>query len=91
MQSMTVAELIEMLEDMDPEAEVRIAQQPSWPFEYSIKDVVETGGEQEADEKAENGEAEQDREELPKVVYLVEDEQLGYLPGYVARRIGWRE
>ena len=38
---MTVAELIEELEYMDQDTEVRFASQPSWPFEYSISSVVE--------------------------------------------------
>ena len=38
---MTVSELISRLEDMDPDAEVRWAAQPSWAFEYSI-DALET-------------------------------------------------
>jgi hypothetical protein len=32
----TVVELIEELEACDPDAEVRLAQQPAWPFEYAI-------------------------------------------------------
>lgn len=39
--SMTVADLIEQLEGMDPDAEVVLAQQPSWPFEYTISGVEE--------------------------------------------------
>ena len=37
---MLVYELIALLQDMDENAEVRLAQQPSWPFEYGISDVV---------------------------------------------------
>ena len=37
---MTVAELMELLEQFDPHMEVRLAEQPKWPFEYSIEDVV---------------------------------------------------
>lgn len=40
---MTVKELIEQLSDMNPSAEVRLAIQPRYPFEYDIQDeVVET-------------------------------------------------
>lgn len=40
---MTVEELIEQLEDMDPDLEVRVAHQPNWPFELEIADhVIET-------------------------------------------------
>ncbi len=38
--SLTVEELVELLEQFPPEAEVRIAQQPSWPFEYSVGEVA---------------------------------------------------
>jgi len=38
---MTVQELIDELEGLDPEAEVRFLAQPSWPFEYTIAAVVE--------------------------------------------------
>ena len=38
---MTAAELIELLSGVDPDTEVRIAEQPSWPFEYDISGVVE--------------------------------------------------
>ncbi len=38
---MTAAELIELLSGVDPDTEVRLAEQPSWPFEYAIEDVVE--------------------------------------------------
>lgn len=36
---MKVRELIEELEVMDQDAEVLIASQPHWPFEYSISAV----------------------------------------------------
>lgn len=38
---MTVDELMEVLADMNPDAEVRLAMQPRWAFEYSIGAVVE--------------------------------------------------
>ena len=37
---MKVQELIEILENMDPDATVLLATQPAWPFEYSIEGVV---------------------------------------------------
>lgn len=37
---MKVYELMEILEDMDGEAEVRFAHQPSWAFEYSIANAA---------------------------------------------------
>ncbi len=38
---MTVQDLIYELEQMNPDAEVRFAVQPSWPFEYTISSVIE--------------------------------------------------
>lgn len=42
---MTVQELIEELSDMPPEAEVRIMEQPSYPFENDIKGLWESSKE----------------------------------------------
>ena len=75
---LTVRQLIDELEDCDPEAEVRLATQPSWPFEWSLS-------------SREPGPAVQvDLEDQP-VVYLVEGEQLGYLPGSIAEELGWSQ
>ncbi|MEU3399521.1 hypothetical protein [Streptomyces filamentosus] len=41
MAEMTVAELIETLEQMNPEAPVRLAFQPRYPFEHALGEVVE--------------------------------------------------
>lgn len=41
---MTVEELIQELQCQDPTLEVRIAQQPSWPFEYQLNGVQESRG-----------------------------------------------
>ncbi len=38
---MTVAELIQELEYLNPEAEVRLAEQPRWAMEHGISQVVE--------------------------------------------------
>lgn len=37
---MTVQELIELLQGCDPEAEVRIMSQQSWPFENTVHGVA---------------------------------------------------
>jgi hypothetical protein len=37
---MTVEELIALLEDCDPEAEVRLAHQPSWPLAFELRGVA---------------------------------------------------
>lgn len=38
---MNVQELIDTLEEMNPEAEVKLAIQPSWAFQHGVGDVVE--------------------------------------------------
>jgi len=41
---MTVEELIQELQYMDRGAEVRLAEQPAWPFEYNLSGVVQSAG-----------------------------------------------
>jgi len=73
---MTVQDLIEILEDMDPEAEVRLAMQPAWAMEYTIGNVVEVTNDPE------------DQDSTP-IVYLSEGNWVGYLPGVAAEELGW--
>lgn len=75
---MTVGELMELLESFSPDAEIRLASQPSWPMEYSLATV----GSIDADDEDEDGED-------GEVVYLAEGTQIGYLPGAVASQLGW--
>jgi predicted membrane GTPase involved in stress response len=77
---MTVGELKEMLEGLDDDMEVRLAMQPAWPFEYSISSV----------EVIDNDPEGSDKEPIEGIVYLVEGDQLGYLPGNVCNQLGWR-
>ena len=82
---MKVNELIEILQEMNPEAEVLVMSQQSWPFENTLagvcqrQDLVDEG---ELDESA--GEdclrnTVQDTPELPASdVFLVEGRQLRY-------------
>lgn len=83
---MTVQELIETLSQMNPNAEVRIAHQPSWPFELSVGSVVSAEDAFEAPEDDED-----EPEELPnlEVVWIGEGSQIGYLPGAVKSALGW--
>ncbi len=74
---MTVAELIEELEFMNPEARVRFASQPNWPFEYSIAEIIQVDLENLLP-GYENG-----------VVYLAEGRQIGYLPSEAKDELGW--
>jgi hypothetical protein len=74
---MNVKQLIEELEYLDPDVEVRIAQQPSWPMQYHIASLPglvldESTG---IAYLAEGGQ--------------VYDEP--YLPAHVAGLLGWRD
>jgi hypothetical protein len=70
----TVNDLLQALEACDPDAEVRLAHQPAWPFEYAI-DPGHAAAQVELDGTP--------------VVYLGEGAQLGYLPEPVRQQLGW--
>ena len=78
MDEMTVGELVDLLEEFDPEAPIRIAWQPYWPFESRFDrdsgplTLIEVGP---------------DGEEM---VYLVQGDQIGYLPDAVREELGWK-
>jgi hypothetical protein len=73
---MQVRDLIELLEDQDPDAEVLIMTQESWPFENAIAGVaareeIAERDEDEEDDDEEDGTAGSD-------VFIVEGRQLRY-------------
>jgi hypothetical protein len=76
----TVGDLLAALEDYDHDTPIRWAAQPAWPFEYTVGAVVETPADAEGDGTPPTEEP---------VVWLVEGEQLGYLPGSAADALGW--
>lgn len=76
---MKVIELLEALSELPEEAEVRLASQPSWPMEFRLDGPT----------FIEEGEQDDDDTAGP-VVYLTEAAHVGYLPGFVARELGWR-
>lgn len=89
---MTLAELIQQLnnlaEELGSDTEVRLAMQPSWPFEYNISQVVAVDlGEQEQDDDYYIGTGE--AVEPQYIVYLSEGQQIGYLPGQAKTELGW--
>jgi hypothetical protein len=92
---MNVRELIDALEDIAADVgdhvEVRLAYQPRWPFEYGISDVQAVDLSDDSDEDDDDSDEPQpaDPKDAEYVVYLVEAEQLGYLPGAAAKQIGW--
>ena len=78
---MTAKELIEEMEwaverNKGNDVEVRFASQPSWPFEYSVRE-------------AHTVELESDDGDKDNVVYLVEGTQLAYLNEHAREEIGW--
>ena len=88
---MTAQELVEKLQDhidaYGPEAEVRLAEQPSYPFEYSILGCTDSlilgaDPDDEDNEHPQTDEAGYPKE--PPVFYIVEGSQLGYF-----RRDAW--
>lgn len=76
---MSAQDLLDILEhaieQYGPDIEVRLAHQPSYPFEYTTRDAVLV-------------EPLKDNEE--PIIYIVEGAQIGYLPAHVAEEIGWR-
>jgi hypothetical protein len=80
-----IDELEELAEEHGDDVEVRMAQQPNWPFEYSVDAVVAVVNVDEDEE----GEVEPKAGE-PIVVYLAEGRQLGYLSGFAVRALGWK-
>jgi hypothetical protein len=77
---MTAKELIEemewAIEQNGGDVEVRIASQPSWPFEYSLDTAATVA-------------IEADDGDTDKVVYLAEGAQLAYLNEKAREEIGW--
>ena len=103
---MNIVRLIEELEylkDIAGEnAQVLLAMQPSWPFEYSIDSVIAVTNEmREENARAELRDEGLSEEEINEqvvgapefegenVIYLSEGSQLGYLPGDVTNELGW--
>ena len=66
---MRVRDLMTLLGEMNPDAEVKLMVQPSWPFECSLKGVAVRHQFQEEGEVS-NGE--------PDDVFLLQGNQLGY-------------
>jgi hypothetical protein len=81
---MKVAELIALLEEQDPEAEVLIMSQPSWPFEYAVCGLARRSEPEDVDDDETepahgNGEASGARDDrATSDVFIVEGTQLRY-------------
>lgn len=79
---MKVSELIELLEEQDPEADVLVMMQEHWPFECRLAGVTTREEILRAD-REEDGEDDEDEPRLERGtatsdVFLVEGEQLRY-------------
>jgi len=77
---MKVSELIELLQDQDPDAEVMIMSQQNWPFENAVAGVA-VREEFVDDEDCDEDEREEPRYEkgtAPSDVFIVEGQQLRY-------------
>lgn len=102
---MRVWELKQMLEEMPDDAEVRLAHQPSYPFQYNIDNVAfvaardpggypEAGHFEDEDDYQDALEEWEDRQDAPEedTVYIVEGGQVRsapYLPSAAQAVIGW--
>ena len=78
---MKVSELIELLQDQDPDAEVMIMSQENWPFENAVAGVAVREEFVDDDEDCEDDEREEPRYEKgasPSDVFIVEGQQLRY-------------
>ena len=78
---MKVRDLIEILEDQDPDADVLIMSQQSWPFENAIAGVAVREEIVEDDEDLDDEEREEPRYEKGTAandVFIVEGQQLRY-------------
>lgn len=78
---MTVGELLEALSELPEDAPVLLASQPAWPFEYTLGEPVLV------EELLVEG---YNDDTAGPAVYLPEGQQTRYLPGVVARELGWR-
>jgi len=79
--SMTVGELIQILEQLDEDTEIRIASQPSWPFEYSISGVTTKSRAEKVDSNEEEivgADEGLDNPDGADIAYIVEGEQMCY-------------
>jgi hypothetical protein len=90
---MTVAQLIGFLNEQPDDAEVRLAFQPAWPFEYTISSEIPVIGPDEIRQTIRDmsvGDPElEELEKVDNIVYICEGTQERYLPGSVARTAGW--
>lgn len=92
--------VLEELDHLKDEVPVFIAQQPNWPFEYSISGIAvvepRTCAYPDDDKNAHDHSACEDATAEINAgpdegyrIYFAEGSQLGYLPGAAREEIGW--
>jgi len=77
---MTVGELMTLLERFDDDTEVRIMNQPSWPFELTIAGICSSEWLDHSPGKNDGdfGKWRDDDPDKPTVLYIVEGSQICY-------------
>lgn len=97
-----IRDLIDTLEEIaqqhGDDVKVRLAQQPNWPFEYTIGEVVAVDFDApEPDSEEELSELEDAAVNAPRTrgtnvkVYIGQGTQLDYLPGAASKALGWKD
>ena len=79
---MKVQELIDLLEEQDPDADVLIMSQQNWPFENAVYGITVrselTGDDDDADEDGEPASTRRREDGATNDVFIVEGSQLRY-------------
>lgn len=79
---MTISELIEVLQEqqehLGPDVEVRIMEQPAWPFEYEVEGVVSRSEIRERRDPADDELDDEPEDKEPETVFILEGRQLCY-------------
>jgi hypothetical protein len=93
---MTVEDLIMLLEDLPPEATVRMAMQPRWPLESEIETVVSVEFEEQPEPPEDDEDWEEDEDgawvdndHKGTIVYLGEGTSVGYVSTAAVNQLGW--
>jgi hypothetical protein len=70
---MNIRELIELLEDVDPDAEVLLAHQPSWPLQFTVAGIYDAANADQPCDEHDNYDCEECETPTPNTaVYIVE-------------------
>lgn len=81
---MKVSELIDLLEEQDPDAEVLVMMQENWPFECSLagvtsrEEMLRADREEDLDDEGDAEDPKLERGTANSDVFLVEGQQLRY-------------